>query len=77
MSGQHSNIVFFPVLEKPLGVLRDAISYLESHELLAAAQNLLHLAISASEFGSEADFFDRTKAAYLVLERVLVEGARL
>ena len=77
MSGETAKIFNFPVFEKTLDVLREAIWQLDPGELLTATGSLVSLAMDASERGDDTDFYDRTKAAYLALERVLIEGARI
>ncbi|MGI4793631.1 MAG: hypothetical protein ACRYG8_05995 [Janthinobacterium lividum] len=70
-------VVPLPVREKPLALLREAIVELRSHELPAAAASLADLARVAHTAGETADFYDRTKAAYAALERVLRDGGRI
>ncbi len=70
-------IIPFPVVEKTMEVLRRVVWQLDDSELLTVAASLVELAAEASRRGSEADFYDRAKTAYLVLERVLLEGERI
>ncbi|TLU70944.1 hypothetical protein [Lichenicoccus roseus] len=70
-------IIPFPVVEKTMEVLRRVVWQLEDGDLMMVAASLLALAAEASRHGAEADFYDRTKTAYLVLERVLLEGERI
>ncbi|NPD68298.1 hypothetical protein HN018_19325 [Lichenicola cladoniae] len=72
-----SNIIPLPVREKTLAVLREAVADLPAHELPAVAASLASLARTAHAAGETADFYDRTKAAYAALERVLREGGRI
>ena len=70
-------IIPFPVAEKTMDVLRRVVWQLDNSELLTVAASLVELAGEASRLGREADFYDRAKTAYLVLERVLLEGERI
>ncbi|NPD70117.1 hypothetical protein HN018_24810 (plasmid) [Lichenicola cladoniae] len=63
--------------EKSLAVLREAVADLPAHELPVVAPSLASLARTAHAAGETADFYDRTKAAYTALERVLREGGRI
>ena len=72
-----SNVIPLPVREKPLAVLREAIADIPASELPTVAANLADLARVAHAAGETADFYDRTKAAYAALERVLRDGGRI
>ena len=72
-----SNVIPLPVREKPLAVLREAIAELPASELPTVAASLADLARVAHVAGDTADFYDRSKAAYAALERVLREGGRI
>lgn len=72
-----SNVIHLPVREKSLDVIREAVRELWSVELLTAAAGLIVLAQAAADCGNDPDFYDRTKAAYAALERILREGGRI
>ena len=72
-----SNVIPLPVREKPLAVLREAVADLPASELPTVAASLAELARAAHVAGETADFYDRAKAAYAALERVLREGGRI
>jgi hypothetical protein len=74
---QPSNVILLPVREKPLSVIRAAVWDLRRDELLTVAATLVSFAQDASARGDDPDFYDRTKAAFACLERVLSEGGRL
>ncbi|MGI4939606.1 MAG: hypothetical protein ACRYHQ_03375 [Janthinobacterium lividum] len=63
--------------EKSLAVLREAIAEVPAHELPTIAANLADLAHVAHAAGETADFYDRAKAAYAALDRILREGGRI
>ncbi|MGI4797615.1 MAG: hypothetical protein ACRYG8_26935 [Janthinobacterium lividum] len=70
-------VVPLPVREKPLALLREAVADLSANELPAVAADLAERARIAHTAGETADFYDRTKAAYAALERVLRDGGRI
>jgi len=77
MTDKTAEIIPFRPREKSLPVLRRAIEHLHSYELLFTAGTLMNIALDAYASCDDAEFYERVKAAYLALERLLIEGGRI
>ena len=75
MSQPTAEIVFLPVQERAGDPVREAVWNLDCRQLLAAAGTLIRMADDAAGREDDEDFYNRVSAAYLCLERVLVEQA--